>query len=195
MSSRDSVTTWIGFLKAGNTDAAAELWARYFARMVELARDRLRGLPRRASDEEDVALSAFHSFWQAVSEGRYARLDNRDDLWQLLVMHTARKAVNERRFQQRKKRGGRTPPLQGEAADLALQQVIGNEPDPQFAAQVVEEYQILIGSLDEDLRAVAVRKLEGYTNEEIAAQLEVGLRTVERKLSVIRGLWETDTGS
>jgi DNA-directed RNA polymerase specialized sigma24 family protein len=193
MSTGNSVTTWIGFLKSGDTDAAAQLWARYFARMVELARDRLRGLPRRASDEEDIALSAFHSFWQAVGEGRYARLDNRDDLWQLLVMHTARKAVDQRRFQQRQKRGGRTPRLEGKAADLALEQVIGHEPDPQLAALVVEEYRALTEALDEDLRAVAVRKLEGYTNEEIAAQLEVSLRTVERKLSVIRGMWQGDS--
>src|SRR5262249_29554864 len=192
MSNRDSVTTWISLLKAGNAEAASWLWAQYFTRLVELARDRLRGLPRRASDEEDVALSAFHSFWQALGEGRYARLDNRDDLWQLLVMHTARKAVDERRFQQRKKRGGATPGLQGEAADVALQTIIGQEPDPQFAALVVEEYQRLLAALDEDLRLVALRQMEGYTNEEIAAQLEVSLRTVERKLSVIRGLWEAD---
>jgi len=195
MSSRDSVTTWIGLMKAGDAAAASQLWARYFARLVELARDRLRGLPRRASDEEDVALSAFHSFWQAVGEGRFSRLDNRVDLWQLLVMHTARKAVDERRFQKRQKRGGNTPRLEGEAAELALQEVIGHEPDPQFAALVVEEYQVLLGSLDEDLRSVALRRLEGYSNEEIAGQLEVSLRTVERKLSVIRGLWEQDTSS
>jgi DNA-directed RNA polymerase specialized sigma24 family protein len=189
MPSPDSVTTWISLLKAGDSKAASQLWGRYFARLVELARDRLRGLPRGASDEEDVALSAFHSFWQAVGQGRFSRLDNRDDLWQLLVMHTARKAVDERRFQQRKKRGGRAARLEGEAAELALQEVVGHEPDPQFAALVVEEYQELVGALDDDLRSVALRKLEGYTNEEIAAQLEVSLRTVERKLSVIRGLW------
>lgn len=193
MSSSNSVTTWIGALKAGNAEAASWLWAQYFARLVELARDRLRGLSRRASDEEDVALSAFHSFWQALGEGRYARLDNRDDLWQLLVMHTARKAVDQRRFQQRKKRGGASSGLQGEAAEVALQTVVGQEPDPQFAALVVEEYQRLLALLEEDIRPVALRKLEGYTNEEIAAQLEVSLRTVERKLSVIRGLWEADT--
>jgi DNA-directed RNA polymerase specialized sigma24 family protein len=189
MSSRGSVTTWIGLLKVGDTAAAAELWARYFPRLVELARDRLRGLPRLASDEEDVALSAFHSFWQAVGEGRFSRLDNRDDLWQLLVMHTARKAVNERRFQQRQKRGGSIPRLEGEAAEIALQEIVGHEPDPQFAALVVEEYRALLEALDEDLRPIASRKLEGYSNEEISAQLAVSLRTVERKLSVIRGLW------
>jgi DNA-directed RNA polymerase specialized sigma24 family protein len=34
------------------------------------------------------------------------------------------------------------------------------------------------------------QKMEGYRNDEIATQLGCGLRTVERKLQVIRGLCE-----
>lgn len=189
MSDSASVTTWIGLLKAGDTEAASRLWERYFHRLVQLARGRLRGLARGVADEEDVALSAFQSFFEAVSQGRFPRLDDRDDLWQLLVMHTARKAIDERRRQQRQKRGGRTVTVDGPAAEIALQEVIGSEPDPQFAALVLEECQLLLGRLDDDLQAVAVRRMEGYSNEEIAAQLRVSLRTVERKLSIIRSLW------
>jgi DNA-directed RNA polymerase specialized sigma24 family protein len=39
------------------------------------------------------------------------------------------------------------------------------------------------------LRSVATYKLEGYTNDEIAARLGCVTSTVERKLARIRGQW------
>ena len=66
MSSRGSVTHWINLLKAGEHAAAQPLWERYFPRLVMLARRKLQDGPRRAADEEDVALSAFNSFCAAA---------------------------------------------------------------------------------------------------------------------------------
>ena len=82
-----SVTHWIGALRGGELDAAQPLWERYFARLVRLAQARLRTnrRPRAAEDEEDAALSAFDSFCRAATQGRFPRLDDRDDLWRLLV--------------------------------------------------------------------------------------------------------------
>jgi len=42
---------------------------------------------------------------------------------------------------------------------------------------------------DETLRQVAVLALEGWTNDEIATQINRSTRSVERKLEVIRRLW------
>ena len=68
---------------------------------------------------------------------------------------------------------------------------MGHEPTPEFAAQVAEEYQRLISQLgDEQQRAIAVWKMEGHTNEEIAARLGIALATVERRLRLIRKTWE-----
>ena len=89
----DSVTVWLEHLKAGDPAAAGPLWERYFARLVTLARARLRLAPRAARDEEDVALSAFHNFCRGVEAGRFPRLDDRDDLWQVLFMITTCKAA------------------------------------------------------------------------------------------------------
>jgi RNA polymerase sigma factor (sigma-70 family) len=180
-----SVTTWIGKLKAGESDAAQHLWQRYYASLVNLARRKLGAMPKRAADEEDVVLSAFHSFCLAVDAGRFPVLENRDDLWQILVMHTARKAVDQKRYQGRQKRS-----VGQVAGDVALEEVVGEEPDPEFAASIAEELQQLMGLLDDELlRTIALRKLEGYTNQEIADELGWGLRTVERKLAVIRAIW------
>src|SRR4051812_207164 len=89
-----SVTRWIGDLKAGDAAAAQPLWERYFHRLVFLARARLRASrrPSVVEDEEDAALSAFQSFCDGAARGRFPRLTDRDDLWRLLVVITARKA-------------------------------------------------------------------------------------------------------
>jgi hypothetical protein len=60
-------------------------------------------------------------------------------------------------------------------------------------AQLAEEHQLLLGRLGgRELEAVAVWKLEGYTNEETAGQLDGTPRTVGRKLCIIRGLWHQE---
>src|SRR4051794_2313341 len=92
-----SVTGWIGDLKAGDDDAATRLWSRYFDDLVRLARHRFQQSPRVAAGEgsEDIALSAFQNLCQGVAAGRFDRLNNRDDLWRLLVVITARKVLDE----------------------------------------------------------------------------------------------------
>src|SRR4051794_12636924 len=89
-----SVSRWIGELKGGDPAAAQPLWDRYYARLVRLARVKLRrSRPRGAeADEEDAALSAFESFCTGMARGRFPQLADRDDLWRLLVVITARKA-------------------------------------------------------------------------------------------------------
>src|SRR4051794_27387401 len=101
MESDGSVTYLIGRLKDGDRAAAQRLWESYFGRLVGLARGRLRKASRRVSDEEDVALSAFESFYRRAEQGRFPRLNDRDDLWQLLFVLTVRKAINLVHFQGR----------------------------------------------------------------------------------------------
>ena len=75
--------------------------------------------------------------------------------------------------------------------DFVLQEVIGREPTPQFSLQVAEEFDNLLEMLeDATLRTVAVSKMEGYTSAEIAQKLNCTVRTVERKLRLIRQIWE-----
>ncbi len=188
MASEGSVSRWLGDLQGGDRAAAEELWRRYFHRLVGLARARLRDLPRRVADEEDVALSAFDSFCRNAEHGRFPELADRDGLWRLLVVITARKAAHLRRDAGRQKRGG------GAEADPAeVDELIGREPSPAFAAQVAEEVQRLLDRLgDAELRSVALWKMEGYTVEEIAARLGYAARSVKRKLQLIRSLWEKE---
>jgi DNA-directed RNA polymerase specialized sigma24 family protein len=186
-----SVTHWIGALRDGDEEAARQLWRRYYEALVRLARARLR--VRAVVDEEDVALSAFDSFYAGVARGRFPDITDRDDLWRLLVTMTARKACNQARREARQKRGGGRVALEadvvGAEGDL-LGRVAGSEPTPEFAAMVADEYRHRLEALPEDtLRRVAALKMEGYHNEEIAALTGLGLRSVVRKLDLIRRTW------
>jgi len=188
MASNGSVTRWIGALRAGDHAAAQQLWERYFRRLVGLARKKLEHAPRRAADEEDVALTAFDSFCRNAEQGRFPKLEDRDSLWRLLVVLTARKAAHLVRDQDRLKRRGAAAAADSE--DEWLDEVLSREPDPAFAAQVAEEYQRLLALLgDAGLREVAVGLMEGYKAEEIGARLGYARRSITRKLKIIRELW------
>jgi DNA-directed RNA polymerase specialized sigma24 family protein len=193
MPSDGSVSHWIGLLQAGDVAAAQPLWERYFRRLVGLARARRRGRAHGAIDPEDVALSAFESFCRHAAGGRFPQLADRDSLWRLLVVITARKAAHLVRDEQRRKRGGgreRTGPVHEE---LNLDQVLGQGPSPEFAALVAEEYRRLLDLLGSaELEAVAIAKMEGYTTAEVADQLGCAPRTVERRLRLIRAIWAAE---
>jgi DNA-directed RNA polymerase specialized sigma24 family protein len=197
-----SISQWVLGAKRGDSQAIGQLWQCYFERLVGLARQKLAGVPRRAADEEDVALSAFASFCRAARAGRFPDLAHRQGLWRLLIRLTAEKAVDQVRREGRVKRGGGR--VRGESAfahgdsssvDQGLAQIIGDVPTPEFAAMVAEECARLLRCLDDDLRPVALAKMEDYTNQEIASKLGCSLSTVERSLRLIRKIWQHEAGS
>ena len=198
MSSSGSVSAWLARLAQGDREAVAHLWRRYYPQLVRLARHRLQGAPALRDQAEDVALSAFDNFCRGAEQGRFPDLFDRDDLWQLLVVLTARKAARLVRDEQRQKRGGGVQSLSAaveadSAEGPAFTDLIAREPGPQFAAQAAEEYRRLLACLDDlRLRQVAVWKMEGYSNEEIAGRLGRSVPTVERKLRLIRKTWENE---
>jgi DNA-directed RNA polymerase specialized sigma24 family protein len=191
MSPDGSVTLWLTRLQAGDPEAARMLWERYFHQLVELARKKLQGTPFRSADE-DVALSAFHSFCRDAMDGKFPRLADRNNLWGLLITITARKAYDWIQYETREKR---CPGV----VDSNVDELLSREPDPAFAVQVREKFERLLDRLgDPVLQSIALWKMEGYTNSEIAAKLSqvrpTHKRSVERKLQRIRLTWEQETG-
>jgi DNA-directed RNA polymerase specialized sigma24 family protein len=193
MNSDGSVTQWISRLKGGEASAAGQLWQAYFPRLVGLARHKLGPRPRRLADEEDVALSAFKSLCLGAAGGRFPQLADRDSLWPLLVVLTAHKAHDLIKYEQRQKRGGGSPPAVAEGE--GIQAALSREPTPEFAAMVAENCAVLLERLEPAPRQIAQWKLDGYTNGEIAQRLGCGLRTVERRLELIRRVWEQASGT
>jgi RNA polymerase sigma factor (sigma-70 family) len=188
-----SITRCLVALKGGNRDAAELLWARYSHRLAGLARKRLRDRTRRVADEEDAVLSAFDSVCRRAEQGRFPKLDDRDDLWRLLVVVTLRKALAHAQREQSPRRGGGKVCVLSDLETDDLQHALSSEPSPELAVTAAEECERLLGLLSEAaLRTVALRKFEGHTNAEIARELGCVETTVERKLQRIRGLWRRE---
>jgi RNA polymerase sigma factor (sigma-70 family) len=200
MSPENSVSAWIAGLKTNEAEAVQRLWNRYAVQLVELARQKLGHAPKGIADEEDIAQSVFRSVCRGAMAGRFSAVTSRDDLWWLLLAITKQKVVDHIRRETAQKRG--TGRVQSEAALAAhaddsqrftLDQLVGEEPTPEFLVMLDEQNRRLLGLLRDDrLRQIAISRIEGYTVAEIATELAVSTRSVERKLQLIRTTWAHD---
>lgn len=189
MSKNTNVSHWIDLVKAGDSAAANRIWQHYFDRLVRSVRGRLNGQDRAVSDEEDIVLSVFDSFYHAAENGRFPNLSDRHDLWRLLLRMSARKVVDKRRHDQRQRRGGNVNvrSLNRTDDDGSVIEAIGDEPSPEMVLMLQESVEKFFSHLGVgQLRDLAVAKLEGYSNSELAERFGCSERTIERRLHLIR---------
>jgi DNA-directed RNA polymerase specialized sigma24 family protein len=184
-------------VRDGDDQAIAKLWDDYYHQLVRIAAKRLPTNLRRTGDEEDVALSAFNSFIAGIREDHFPDLSGRDNLWGLLITLTGRKVHAHLRHQTRQKRGGGA--VRGEsvfldkAGDLkagGIGGVTGETQSAEIHAELAEACEDLLNQLDdEQLKQIAVMRMDGYLVDEIADRLELSKRAVERRLQLIRRTW------
>jgi RNA polymerase sigma factor (sigma-70 family) len=181
--------------------AARRIWDRYFTALLALARAHLDARVRRREDAEDVLQSMYQSFCRRQGRGDFD-LASRDQLWALLVTITVRKARNAAqrhrcgvRDVRREQAEGDGPREDAPEAPGWLERVEDTDPTPAEAAVLSEALERRLAALaDPGMRRIALRKLEGFTNREIAAELGVTERSVERKVQMIRNRWEAFEG-
>ncbi len=183
-----STTYWLEQLKAGNPQATHELCERCWRLVVHQARQRLQKKIV-AFDAEDVAISVFDTFFRRTAEGRYPGVRDGNDLRTLFLAITKKKSLEHMRNENRQKRGGEAVKMPT-SEDLASAQT-----SPALEAEWNDQCQWLLQKLDESLQDVTLLRLEDLTNQEIAEKLSMPLRTVERKLALIRELWTNLGGS
>lgn len=202
-----SVTECLERVKQGESFAQLQIFERYCSALTALANGRLhRG--HVVADAEDVVSQVFYDFLMGATEGRFRKLEDRRDLWQLLLALTRRRMISQRRYDCAQKRSNPSaePHLPTTmSADSAIerasvrphegtmqQSVVDLQPNPALATQLQEEFVVRLQQLDGDkLRSIAVQKLAGYSNQEIADKMDCSLRSVERKLSLIRRRWRS----
>ena len=177
----NSVTGWLHAVRSGDDQAATQLWERYYRRLLSLARKRL--VHDAEYDDEDLAVSVFQSFFTNLKDGDY-KLDDRDGFWSLLVVMTVRKANDRRKRVQAAKRQ-----IPGQCVDSGEAVAVG--PTPDLAVMMAEQCKAMLQQLaDPELEKVALLKLDGYSNPEIASELDCSVRSVGRMMSLIRTIWE-----
>lgn len=182
------ITQWIEGTKHHDPQSESDLWNHYFEKVVRLARGRMFALQGTVYDEEDAAISALNSVFRGLQTSRFPELHDRRNLWRILVLITKRKL----RAQWRRESASRRTPDPQEAADakIGIEQIIGSEPTPDFVAEMMDETERLLDALGDDkLRRIAVMRMDGLTNDEIAARLGCASRTVRRKVDRIRDIW------
>ncbi len=188
-----SISIWIQRLQDGQDDAVDAIWHRYHQRLLRVASSLLPSSARQEADEEDIVSGTFHSFFRRVQQGSFTELEDRNELWHLLSRMARRKAINMIRHQRRQKRCNDLQPAND--APPPMDQFHASTPAPQWSLIEPESIRELLGTLDEGLREIAVCRLQGFTNQEIAAQIRRSVPTVERRLRLIRQQWEGATES
>lgn len=186
-----SVSYWFQRLKAGDESAIERLWSRYSPRLQRIACSALGGSSRSVADEDDVITQAFSAFTRRAAGGAYGSLRTRDEMWRLLVVVTRSYAWKQARFLDRIKRGrGRTSV--GDVNQV-LSQIASRTLPADSKAELQETLALLLEKLgDEELRHIVIGRLHGKTSGELATELDRSVRTVERRIEVIRETWHQE---
>lgn len=187
----DPISVWIDELRNEDAAAARKLWHHYVERLIEAAQRRLHPATRSVYDEEDAVQSAFQSFYAGLIEGRFPDLQDRNDLWRLLLVITARKISGRHRADLRQCRDSRRKTAGSWFIDRTeggvSSALVSREPTPEFAAEFADVCEMFMQSLgDSELQRVATLRMEGYTDGEIGERLGCSRSTVQRRLEIIR---------
>jgi RNA polymerase sigma factor (sigma-70 family) len=195
-----SVTRCIQQLKAGELDAFQKIWEHYFEELLEVARGVMRQRKRWSIvDEDDIVQNALLSVCRGFPKNKsYENVNSRESLWPILVAITKFKVADNFRRENAAKRGAGRVVAEaalerdnGNSSALGLAQLVADgEPTPHDIVEMSEQLSVLLNLLPrDDLKQIARLHLEGWKNHEIAEQLELSTRSIERKLALIRDAW------
>lgn len=189
-------------------DQTAEyrLFQKYFPRLADVARATLHSVRLRTFDEEDVANESLWEFYAGMAAGRFSHLSGHKEYWSLLVCITRRRAIDMLR---RAKAQSRNPGLlRGESVfqfnsilDVPRGQTPGSDDVVSESVMVDDDDEVqffldFLAACDNEipLHRIALLRIDGFTNPEIAQRLDLSLRAVERAAARIRNLWRQHSG-
>jgi hypothetical protein len=162
-----SVSHWLKGLKTGDRSAVDAIWHRYYQRIVQFAIRKLKVNPDRAVDGEDIAQITMHRFCSCVASGRYPNLDDREQLWALLVVFT----INRIRKHLRSCSAPEAPTIMADMVQCWLNRLDLEDPSG-------------------ELRQIAIWSMEDISGSEIARILKKRKSYVLQQIRLIRLLWE-----
>jgi RNA polymerase sigma-70 factor, ECF subfamily len=191
----NSFAEFLARLQSGDDAAAHELFRRFAHQLIALARRRIDAGLRHKVDPEDVVQSAYKSFFARYGEGNL-EVGDWSGLWGLLTVITVRKCCERVAYHRAQCRDVEREASAAPDADpgVPLLETFGREPTPLEAAVLSETVDQLLTGLDEDERPILELSLQGYTTQEISAQLGQPERTVRRLRERVRKRLEREQG-
>lgn len=183
---RGSVTQWISAVRLGNEEAASKLWDRFGGRLKALARKTIKSSHLAVADEDDLANDALGAFLESIQKGDFSQLDDREGLWKLLARITINRARTLIRNEKRGKRDFRRTIGENDLNEGVETKCQSRELAPDAELLFAELMNQFLNILDGDLPSIALARMEGKSNREIADLQGVSLPTIERRLRLIR---------
>jgi RNA polymerase sigma-70 factor (ECF subfamily) len=181
MADSDSFGDVMAGLRAGDQDAARQVFERFVRKLVRLAGSQFDAVLRRKVDPEDVVQSAYKSFFLRCGAGQL-EVHDWDNLWGLLTVITLRKCFDRVEYHRAQcrdvQREAAAQP--GAAGTEPWWEAVAREPTPAEAAVLAETVEQLLRGLAADERPILEMSLQGYTTQEISEQLGRPERSVRR---------------
>lgn len=179
-----SVSLLLDQVKQGESEAFRALCERFLPTLIKSVDHRVAS--HEGIDTEVIANSVLYSLWQAMAErGRFQDVQDRDQLLRILAVIVRQKVQRHRRDAQRHKRDRRLTTHQHSFEMHAAQ-----DPGPDLLVEIRESVQDWLAMLPAVQQQVVHLKVAGHSNVEIAHILKISLRSVERYLCAIRGVWK-----
>jgi RNA polymerase sigma-70 factor (ECF subfamily) len=172
-------------VRSGDADAYEELLTRYGEAVRRAVRRRLHDQLRAHYDSLDFVQDVWASFL-ALDPDR-CRFPDPGALVGFLCQVASNKVVEvfRRRFDTQRSDITREVPAAPDGSEGGL---AGREPTPSQVAVADEKYKTFARALAPGHRAVLDRLRDGHTHEEVAAMLQVNVRTVERIVRRLKDL-------
>jgi RNA polymerase sigma-70 factor, ECF subfamily len=177
--------TLLNLLRAGDEQAAQQVFDTYVNRLLHLARSRISQRLEGRVDPEDIVQSVFRTFFSRVKAGDFT-VEDQDDLGKLLGRITLYKALRQ---VQHHTAGKRDCARESDAdAPLDLADLPGREPSPVMVVAFLDQLEHFLAALRPQDRVILEMRLEGYRTREIAHKLGTSDRHVRRVVEHIRTL-------
>jgi RNA polymerase sigma-70 factor (ECF subfamily) len=177
--------------RAGNEDAARQLFERYAERLLALARRRISQRLAGRVDAEDCVQSALRTFFHRARQGKFV-VKEQDDVAKLLMRITVHKTLRQVAFHQADKRDASSELRQGKQAQKRWDELLAEEPTPDHAVAFLDQLETFFNQLRPQERQILEMRLGGFSNDEIAEKLGVYDRKIRRVFERIRGLAEQE---
>ncbi len=176
-----TITDLLPLLRDKNNDAATAIYKRFIARVIELVHNKMT-FRKDAALSEEIAHEVLTELILRADRNHansWPRLENRQDVLQIIVRKVGDNLADRARAATAKKRGG--------GSTISALDAYCESIEKADSTAIKEEYERVLSLAPSEVHRTLIHlMLQGHTLTECAAALVVNVRTVQRKLDDLR---------